>query len=232
MYRNFVYAATVVLLLITTSPTRAGIVPAGLNPGDQYHLVFVTEGAESARFNTDISFYNTFVQTEAERSGSLTENFGISWFIIGSTGPNSSMAAVDARDNAVVGAPVYLLDGTTKVADGFNDIWDGGIDNPINIDQFGTDVGNIPVLTGSDDAGFVASFNPQRYLGSSLTIRSGLTGETGFRWINSGAGSSDQPFYALSELLVVPVPEPATGSLHACGMLALLWWRRRRASEC
>jgi len=229
MYRNFVYTATVVLLLITTSPTRAGIVPAGLNPGDQYQLVFVTEGARSAQFDTDINSYNTFVQTESERSGSLTENSGINWFVIGSTGPNSSMAAVDARDNAVVGAPVYLLDGTTKVADGFNDIWDGDIDNPINIDQFGTGVGNIAVFTGSNDAGFVANFNPQRYLGSSGNTRTGLTGETGFRWINSGAGLADQPFYALSELLVVPVPEP---SLHACGMLALLWWRRRRASEC
>ena len=57
-----------------------------LNPGDTYHLVFVTEGTRDAT-STDIADYNAFVKAEAERPGATTENLGINWFAIGSTQP-------------------------------------------------------------------------------------------------------------------------------------------------
>ena len=111
MGRMGIHIAAIVAIAVATASARATVVvPDGLQAGDMYHLVFVTEGTRDAT-SIDIADYNAFVQAEAERSGATTENFGIDWFAIGST------AMVDARDNAVVEAPVYLLDGT-RVSDG------------------------------------------------------------------------------------------------------------------
>ena len=101
------------------------LLPKGLEPGDMYHLIFVTEGKRDPS-SADIADYNAFVQAEATRPGALTEESGIDWFAIGST------ATVNARDNAVVAGPVYLLDGLTKVDDGFEDMWDDSLDAPID----------------------------------------------------------------------------------------------------
>ncbi len=43
-----------------------------------------------------------------------------------------STSSVDARDNALVTAPVYRLDGEL-VASGFDDMWDGSIRVPISL---------------------------------------------------------------------------------------------------
>jgi hypothetical protein len=113
------------------------IVPAGLSPGDKYHLVFITRGVHDGA-SSDISAYNSFVQTEAAANPALTgTDVGITWSAIAST------RTVNARDNALVSAPIYLLNGT-KVADGFSDLWDSTtpahsplLSAPINVDQFG-----------------------------------------------------------------------------------------------
>ena len=58
------------------------LVPAGLNPGDTYQLVFVTAGGHNAYSTPDIGVYNAFVQAQAELFGSITENYGIHWHAI------------------------------------------------------------------------------------------------------------------------------------------------------
>jgi hypothetical protein len=92
-------------------------VPAGLNPGDEYHLVFVSIDTRRNATPSDIDVYNAFVQGVADAAG-IGNSQGINWRAIGST------ALVDARDNALVTEPVYNMAGEL-VADGFNDIWDG-----------------------------------------------------------------------------------------------------------
>ena len=164
MYPNLVKGVTIALLSIAPSSARAVVVPTGLNPGDTYHLAFLTDGTRDA-VPTSIGIYNTFVQDQAALNSSLTgTDQGVQWFVIGST------FGKDARVNAEVSAPVYLLDGTTKVADGFADIWDGTIDNPIDVDQYGLSVINPdPVFAGSDFDG--TEYFPdgvQRFLGSGL----------------------------------------------------------------
>lgn len=89
-------AGLVIATVLAATSARAEVfVPPGLNPGDEYHLVFVTEGTRDATSH-DIADHNAFVQAEAEREGATTEDFGIHWFAIGST------ATVNARDNALV----------------------------------------------------------------------------------------------------------------------------------
>ena len=91
MDRMRIHIAAIVAIVVVTTWARATVlVPDGLQPGDMYHLVFVTEGTRDAT-SIDIADYNAFVQAEAERSEATTENFGIDWFAIGST------AMVDAR---------------------------------------------------------------------------------------------------------------------------------------
>ena len=228
MYHNLVKVVTFALLLIAPSSARAVVVPTGLNPGDMYHLAFLTDGTRDATA-VSIGIYNTFVQDEAALNSNLTgTDQGVQWFVIGSTHSD------DARDNAVVSAPVYLLDGITKVADGFADIWDGTIDNPIHIDQYGTSVSNPdPVFAGSQADGteyfpVVGTSNVQRFLGSTSNVQLGDPAATNSDWIFDPGISSNgdlRSFYALSELLTV-VPEPTAGSLIAFGMLAVLWRRR------
>src|SRR5262245_27919045 len=90
---------------------EAGVVlttPAGLNPGDSFRFVFVTDGTTGA-ISSNIADYNTFVNTQA---GAATYNGSVvTWVAIGSTD------AVNAIDN--IGQQpingVFLANGT-KVA--------------------------------------------------------------------------------------------------------------------
>ena len=213
-----VFAAFLAVFLLPTTALSA-IIPAGLSPGDSYHLVFVTNGTRTAQ-SSNISDYNSWVQGEAALNSSLTgTDDGTQWRAIGSTFMDK------ARDNALVSAPVYLLDGLTEVATGFVDLWDGTINAPINIDQFGTSViGVVSVHTGSNDSGFPQSISPPRYLGSTQTVGTGRTDLLTSNWVNDGAGLNDtlRPLFALSEQLTVPpVPEPST---LAIGLLACCGW--------
>ena len=65
----------IALFLISDSAFGSIFVPDGLQPGDMYHLVFVTDGARDGESNA-IADYNAFVQAEAERSGAVTERTG------------------------------------------------------------------------------------------------------------------------------------------------------------
>ncbi len=207
-----------------TNPTNAGpVVPAGLNPGDPYHLVFVTDGGLDAT-SSFISDYNDFVNDEAGLNPSLTgTDTGVQWFAIGST------PTTDARDNAVVGTnvPVFLLDGSTVVADGFADMWDGDLDAAISLSQFGTPLARN-VWTGSDSSGFSLSFlhelggfDPLAGHGNSSSSDDG--------WIELTTADRflDRSFFALSEQLIAPVPEPSTFALAGVGAVALIFFGYR-----
>ena len=125
--RMKVRIAAMVVVVVATASARADVfVPPGLNPGDMYHLVFVTVSVEDPT-SSDIAVYNDFVQAEAAKYPSLTgTDLGVTYRAIAST------SSVDARDNALVSAPVYRLDGEL-VASGFDDMWDGSIQARISL---------------------------------------------------------------------------------------------------
>ena len=220
MFRTSVRIVTgMVSVFVAAASSQAGIVvPEDLQPGDTYHLVFVTVGIRDAT-SSDIADYNQFVNFEAALNPALTAtDIGVQWFAIAST------ATVNARDNAMVDffSPVYLLDGTTRIADGFSDLWNGTIANPVFLDQFLVSSLLSRPWTGSATNGTAA--NP---LGSSST-RYGLAANANSSWISftNNSSSTLRPLYALSEVLYV-IPEPATASLLLIGS-ALAWVRRRR----
>ena len=156
----------------TASAAQAAlvVVPPDLAVGDQYRLVFVTEGKRDAT-STDIDDYNTFVTSQVRLSilpgttdtalyqalnaAGIDPNT-ITWKAIGST------ASVDARDNTgtnptlSTGVPIYLIDGN-RVANNNADIWDGSI--LTGIDRTPQESGVLTLVwSGTSDDGTVSAW--------------------------------------------------------------------------
>ena len=141
--------------------------------GDKYRLAFVSRATTQAT-STDITTYNTFVQGVANSS---TLNLGsATWRVIGST------ATVDARDNTSTnplwngtGEAVFLVDGTTNIANNYDNLWYGGINHALNLDErgvlFSTNIFTGSNADGTKDVGSV--------LGSSSNLTIGSTASTG-----------------------------------------------------
>jgi len=203
-------------------------VPALAGPTGQYRLAFITSTNLGCPW-TDIADYNAHVQGLATAAGLP----GTDWKVIGST------SLVDARDNTNTnptipddalgngtGVPIYLVDGTTKVADDNADLWDGSVDHIINMDEFGNAKTHWP-HTGTWTDGTVAEKinNNGQGLDDRNQIAQGNGGST-TDWIwrtwTQRPPSEQLPLYAMSEVL----PEPATMALLGLGGLAV--FRRRR----
>ena len=175
--------------------------------------------------STDLG--TTLVQA-ALNPGPTGTGVGVSWKAIAST-PSD-----DARDDALVQAPVYLMDGTTLIASDFVDMWNGDISAPIGLTQFGAPRGSISVWTGSLTDGTGWAFLE---LGDFSAVASGH-GATAFSdsgWVmDSQADPSGMfPLYALSEKLTVPggpgvIPEPISATLGLMGLAALGYTAGRR----
>ena len=203
-------------------------VPPGLSPGDKYHLAFVSRDGRDA-LSANIMDYNNFVMAQAALNSSLTgTDMGVSWFAIAST------PAVDARDNAVIGAnvPIYLLDGT-KIASGYADVWgDQSLDAPLNVTQFGVQTLETMTWTGSEPSGQENVIIPSGSvaLGGPLAAAGlGNPQVSIFTWNWSGTDFKERlhPLYALSEELTA-VPEPGTLSLGIGVLFCLLARMQKR----
>ncbi len=194
------------------------LIPPGVDPGDSFHLVFATSNTTNrdsgdGEDNFPISHWNNFVSNAAANS-TVTEIqptlADLEWRAIVSTTED------DARDNALVEAPVYRLDGV-PVATGYDDMWSGSIANPIQITQNLTAVpGAAAELTwsGSTSAGVAHNLYPLGNGGeSALTCRAGTAGGG---WIAGGAHErrgvgNNLRMYALSEMITVELPPDDDG---------------------
>ena len=196
--------------------------PAGVT---EYRLAFVTSTAVAATSSV-IGSYNSFVTTAAGLDPSLPST---TWTVIGST------ASVNALTNDSCGTtcdstvPIYLVDGTTKVADSLNGLFGGSITNTISETENGASVGASTYrwtgsnADGTGDAGHeLGSFRPQTGVtdfGALAMISVGSLGPTGLF-----------PLYAISGDIVVTTaaPEPMSLSLLAFGGIATVLARGRR----
>lgn len=209
--------------------------PSGLNPGDQYRLVFFTSTTRDA-LSTNIADYNTFVTNVANSVPQLAA-LGTTWTAIAST------SAVNARTNTSTdptpagptGVPIFnLID--QMIATDYDDLWKGslgtGPGSPnINANEFGTAIDNIVVWTGTTASGTAnGSYVLGGPAGPFTFGGSGLTGSATFTWVQWGTHSRGLSYslYAMSDVLTV-VPEPGTGMLVAIGLVGL-GARKRRAA--
>lgn len=217
---------------LSATQLLAGVIPPiGLAPGSPYQLVFVTSDAIQATSPIEAT-YNSFVGTEAALSPTLPE---ASWNAITSTADGT-----DADVNAPSGGlPVYNTRGQL-VAPATSGIYTFPIINAIQYDQFGNQANEDPnadfnfIWTGTALPGLTGSGTP---LGTSTTTfaETGSDALTGSEWLSAGIGSPTSGFrqiYALSGILVSPVPEPGSLTLLVFGFVALgaIGLRRRRWS--
>ncbi len=198
--------------------------PVGLNPGDQYRLIFVTDAVRDGT-SSDIADYNDFVTAVAN---SVTELAALAtiWMAIAST------ATVDARDNTgtntLTGLPIFQLNpASSKVADDDADLWDGVPDLALIYNENGAvPTTSSRIWTGTTGAGFKS---PDALLGAA-SPRTGLVGALDSRWIAhiQQAGTEEFRFYALSAPLTVPTPAPAPIGLLVAGLAGIAVMHRGR----
>lgn len=200
--------------------------PDGLNPGDQYRLVFQTSSRRDAT-SDDINDYNAFVAADAAAPGSLVEGLSTKWRAIAST------RTVDAIDNTSTdpsplgptGVPIYQIDGLTRVADNYDDLWDGSVASTIYVNPLAP-WGNEMNWTGTGPDG-----TTQNPLGSD-TVNYGLITDFGAGWVAWGdtfMSELEVSMYAMSGVLTV-VPEPGSGVLVSLGLLSAVASGRKRGA--
>jgi hypothetical protein len=236
-----IVCAGVALATLGTSAAQAAlvVVPPGLNPGDQYRLVFVTAGTRNAT-SSDINDYNTFVTNQVTGSALATQlttaGFNpntITWKAIGSTSATSAKVNT-GTDGTQPDVPIYLINGN-KVANNNADLWDGSIQTAINITQNDSAAGFPQVFTGTITNG--TNQETTTVLGSSggnvLYGNNGDTETNLWIWDDQTDSALEQSFYGMSGVLTVPgnqppapvtVPEPSSllGYITLGGLIDLL----------
>ena len=202
----------------------------GINPatqalwaeGDTYRLAFYTSGTINSE-SADIVVYNEFVQGLADATtvydiGVLE---GVTWNIIGSTDE------VDARDNTSTnpyedgtGETIFLLDGTTVVANNYADLWDGSIQHVINL----TELGILPDYLWPCTGTYIDGTEAPGHGGSHGAIGDGGEIQQGnasslTEWVwrsnTSGTSTKERPTYALSNSLLIISVDPALPDVEA-----------------
>lgn len=208
--RRLSFFLLVVLLLGHTGQSQADLIlqPAGLNPGDQYRLVFTTSTTLNAT-STDINVYNNHVNSAANAPGALTSGWGLTWSALASTQTADAISNTGTY-KGTLGIPIYLVEGT-KVADSYADFWDLSLEAPMNRTELDTlpPGGSLArVWTGTSGTG---STNGNIALGTDTPFYGRWTGT-----FNDAFGLGERSFtssyalYGISNVLTATsaVPEP------------------------
>jgi hypothetical protein len=205
--------------------------PFGLQPGDQFRIVFLTVGTTQAT-SADIGFYNAFVSSDAANQAGgigntvLYDGTALTWAAIASTYEASAIANIGS-----FGVPVYLASGTlVSPSDTQTGLWSGSLQAPIN--EFLTDpfFYDTSVWTGtSADGSSAGSFT----LGSDSGFGSipGLSNKSNEQWVENEAipSSFGNNMYGISQVLTA-VPEPSTSAMVLAGA-ALVGYAMRRKGK-
>lgn len=227
------FAAVVWLLFMATSHLHAGVIvtPAGLNPGDNFRIVFVTNGTTNAN-NPTMAYYDNFVTQQA--NGATYNGAAVSWKAI-VTSSDPLIYAKDHIQTSATLAGIFRADGT-KVAAAMPDFWGGTLMAAINLTlENTTPTGTNFVHTGTSQVG-----EPFWSLGNSDGFaRYGDFTRSDQGWISHGnIGSGAQHhIYGISEVLTAtaalpPVPEPTSFAIFiALGcIVGRTRWRRQNPS--
>ena len=136
----------------TEVPNDWSLKPSAIGPGDQFRLIFVSSSKRNATASA-ISTYDTHVQSAAASGHSAIQSFSSQFKALGCT------ASVDARDHTSTtyttsdkGVPIYWVNGG-KVADDYEDFYDGNWDNNTPKEEDGTNATTSQGSSGSVHTG-------------------------------------------------------------------------------
>ena len=195
--------ATVNIFNVTVVPDDWALLPSGVNPGQQFRLLFVTD-AYSQATTTNLNAYGDFVRNRVTNHGHADIRAHASGFeVVGST------PSVDAHVQTGTGSdvrtqwntPIYWLNGS-KIAGYHGDFWDGSWEAQAEADARAAD-GLAPstpgkwTWTGTQNGGTKSS-DP---LGSSGDVTYGDLG-TGTNPIAQGTSGRGgvEAFYGISQI--------------------------------
>ena len=153
---------------IRGEPVGPRLVPAGLEPGDSFRLLFVTSATRTAT-STDIADYNAFVRNAASANADLSD-FSDRFTALVSTG------GVNIKDNTATGGagvPIYWLGGD-RVADDYADLYDLHWDSVSGRTEDGSSYTGL-VWTGGNGYGDTSL---RRYAGAAEVRMGDLSDDT------------------------------------------------------
>ena len=149
-------------------PSDSGLMPSGVQAGQQFRLIIATSGGTKAE-SSDIATYNAWVQGLVAKGHAGIRPYASAFTALGST------ATTDARDNTHTtgtGVPIYWLNGN-KVADDYADFYDKSWDDETNPrNEKGSAVSGTSFWTGSNHNGTKYQFS----LGVTVTAKGILNG--------------------------------------------------------
>ena len=186
------------------------LLPPGLEPGDQYRLMFTTSATTDA-LSPDIDFYDDFVQSLAD-DAPVVGTWGLDWQAFISvpsqkatdhTETTPEMPIKDPFDFPVDGIPLYRVDGE-RIVGSYFDFFFWGHDNSLDITELGTAPATSFAWTGTlnnGNGGFPAGYS------GGITTQGRITAKSGSAIQAQQFRSTAQAhLYAISELITVPEP--------------------------
>jgi hypothetical protein len=219
-FKNAMILTPLLLLspLVNALDAPAGLVPAGLTPGDEFYIIFVTSTTTAG--NSTVAQFNA----AADAAGNLdTDTAPLTWMAI--VGHDTAANITDVQSASLFAAdntqPIYNTNGD-KVADTYIDFTDGTLDAAIEYDETGASVGAADVYTGLTAAGNALNIGNDT-LGGGDSSNDGCSGgvansTTGTFLFNGrlsdggggGNGCTDtERLYAVSALLTVAAVVPS-----------------------
>ena len=194
----------------TTVPSDWSLTPAGLSAGDQFRLLFVSSTSRNGS-SSDISDYDSHVQTAAAGGHVDIQAYSSQFKAVGCTSSTDALSHTGTSYTATDKGVLIRWLGGAKVADDYEDFYDGGWDSTAPRNQAGasqtTNAGTGAVNTGCNDDGTAHSTGE---LGNSSVAYSDPSDNSGLLQ-GLTSSSNNRKVFGLSPVFEVAAVGAATG---------------------
>ncbi len=193
----------------------ADLIPSGLNPGDQFYVVF-TSSSDQGAASSNIATYNALVQGLAAASSIAgVQSISAGFNVIGATSTYNQCQPADPAK------PVYSVT-KTRISSTVSAMFTPSavsLNSPLDINESGQAVTNGIAYTGCNTDGTPLT----SYELGEPNVAIGLTNVTNDQWLYYGASypnNASKALYAISPLLTVAAPPTVAATNPVTGPVA------------